>query len=55
MMTNAYIIVLDSLVSDGFFDENTDKENRLVTIGNASANSAKFREIRPRMYIEDLL
>ena len=30
MMQNAYIIVLDSLVSDGFFDENTDKENRLV-------------------------
>ena len=24
-------------------------------IGTASANSAKFREIRPRMYIKDLL
>ena len=25
------------------------------TIGTASANFAKFRGIRPRMYIEDLL
>ena len=27
----------------------------LAAIGTASANSAKFRGIRPRMYIEDLL
>ena len=26
----------------------------ILSIGTASANSAKFREIRPRMYIEDL-
>ena len=25
------------------------------SIGNASANSVEFREIRPRMYIDDLL
>ena len=28
---------------------------RRKSIGTASANSAKFRGIRPRMYIEDLL
>ena len=27
----------------------------MAAIGTASANSAKFRGIRPRMYIEDLL
>ena len=26
-----------------------------VAVGAASANSVKFNEIRPRMYIEDLL
>ena len=29
MMSNAYIIVLDSLVLDEFFDETSDKGNRL--------------------------
>ena len=32
-----------------------DKRNVLPPIGTALANSAKFRGIRPRMYIEDLL
>ena len=27
----------------------------VISIGTASANSAKFRGIRPRMYIEELL
>ena len=32
-----------------------EKPNEHPSIGTASANSAKFRGIRPRMYIEDLL
>ena len=31
------------------------EKTQISPIGTASANSAKYRGIRPRMYIEDLL
>ena len=33
----------------------SERSDLIESIGTASANSAKFRGIRPRMYIEDLL
>ena len=37
------------------FRINPENFHTCIPIGTASANSAKFCEIRPRMYIKDLL
>ena len=47
------LCVLSGLIAISLSKEKA--ESVFVSTGTASANSAKFRRIRPRMYIDDLL
>ena len=49
------IVELRKSVYASFTTKHAKGDLLLHSIGTASANSAKFRGIRPRMYIEDLL